>query len=587
VGTITAAGREAEQVRVPSRTAAEMYADLMALPPEWRREWYAGLDKPDLVQLLAVAKKQGGSAYALWQDDPVGFYEDVLGETIWSKQREVLLALCNPGVKRIVVPAGFGLGKTHVAGGAVAWFGSVWPVGTAITVTTATRLRQVQRQLWPHVRRLVAKADLPGDCDTLQWKQPDGNGVETVVAYGFTAPEHDEAAMQGIHAPKMFLVVDEAGGIGHTIGSSTRNLLTGDARMLAIGNPPTDDEGSWFEGASVDGDDPERADTVTVRIAAWDSPAVTGEQAICRACPPQVPEHQLGTHLVDGPWIEEAVREHGRDAPYVVAKVDAKFPRGGSARAIPSSHVDAGQEALLTQVPDPEDLPDAPVSVDSKGRPYPQQPTLGAWIRLGVDVAADGGDELVVARDEGGIGRIRLVQSGAANVNATDVAGKILEEILAAERLAAALGSERQVEVKVDSIGVGWGVVGVLEAWGTEGLHSSKIIRVNVAENPQRPDDPKAQWRPFRKRDELWLNGRELLTPDPAGRTAWRLDVDTRTAAQLSTPTYGTNASGKTVIESKKAMKARGVNSPDRAEALLLAVYSPVIRRKKRKRLLA
>ncbi|MFJ8310481.1 MULTISPECIES: hypothetical protein [unclassified Streptomyces] len=33
--------------------------------------------------------------------------------------------------------------------------------------------------------------------------------------------------------------------------------------------------------------------------------------------------------------------------------------------------------------------------------------------------------------------------------------------------------------------------------------------------------------------------------------------------------------SGSTQIESKKAMKARGMKSPDRAEAVLLALYEP------------
>ncbi|GAA2467244.1 hypothetical protein GCM10010388_69490 [Streptomyces mauvecolor] len=33
--------------------------------------------------------------------------------------------------------------------------------------------------------------------------------------------------------------------------------------------------------------------------------------------------------------------------------------------------------------------------------------------------------------------------------------------------------------------------------------------------------------------------------------------------------------SGYTQIESKKAMKARGMKSPDRAEAILLALYEP------------
>ena len=38
-----------------------------------------------------------------------------------------------------------------------------------------------------------------------------------------------------------------------------------------------------------------------------------------------------------------------------------------------------------------------------------------AWVRLGVDVAAGGGDELVVARSVGDVATIRHVSKGAAN----------------------------------------------------------------------------------------------------------------------------------------------------------------------------
>ena len=113
-------------------------------------------------------------------------------------------------------------------------------------------------------------------------------------------------------------------------------------------------------------------------------------------------------------------------------------------------------------------------------------------------------------------------------------------------------------------------------------------MRVDVRENPSRPDDPKAMWRPARKRDELWLNGREMFKPDPTGRTRVRLDIDSKTAAQLRGPNYGTNGSAQTVIESKKSMRERGIPSPDRAEAVLLAVYEPTTAaRKKRARVLA
>ena len=212
----------------------------------------------------------------------------------------------------------------------------------------------------------------------------------------------------------------------------------------------------------------------------------------------------------------------------------------------------------------------------------------GAWVRLGIDVAADGGDEFAIYRSVGDMIQQRHVSSGAQNANAVTVAKKALAEIVAAEQLAAALGTKAQVRVKVDTIGVGWGVVGMLIEWGKEGRHGAKIVPVNVAEKPH-IDDESAPMRPFRKRDELWLTGRALMQPAlgsgeavtmPDGSTRreaegrLRLRVDDRCATQLTIPNYSTQG-GFTVVESKKSMKKRGQSSPDRAEGALLAIYEP------------
>jgi hypothetical protein len=54
-----------------------------------------------------------------------------------------------------------------------------------------------------------------------------------------------------------------------------------------------------------------------------------------------------------------------------------------------------------------------------------------------------------------------------------------------------------------------------------------------------------------------------------------RLDIDRRAIAQLSTPMYKSDSAGRIQIEKKSDMKRRGQTSPDRAEAVLLAVFEP------------
>ncbi|MGW7196178.1 hypothetical protein [Streptomyces chryseus] len=231
--------------------------------------------------------------------------------------------------------------------------GAVNAPGTMVIVTTATRFRQVRNQLWPHIRKTIARSGLPGRADTTQWKIPDAYGNEVLVAYGFSAPENDEAAMQGIHGtPKLLMIVDEAGGIARTIGQGTNNLLTGDARMLAIGNPAMDDPRSWFETLCEEGEDPEEPTTLTILIATFDSPAITGERvSYCRDCPGGGVKHSLANHLPDQDWVDRTLREYGEDHPYVIAKVHAKFPKGGGGKTIPTLWVEYAQ-----QVEDPKVL---------------------------------------------------------------------------------------------------------------------------------------------------------------------------------------------------------------------------------------
>ena len=78
------------------------------------------------------------------------------------------------------------------------------------------------------------------------------------------------------------------------------------------------------------------------------------------------------------------------------------------------------------------------------------------------------------------------------------------------------------MSVKIDAIGVGWGVGSLLELWGREGLHGARIVGVNVAERA-------VDVGRFRnQRAEMWWNGRVLLEPDVDGFQVVRLDVDRR-----------------------------------------------------------
>jgi hypothetical protein len=527
--------------------------------------------------VLIAAEAEAGTPYALWGDDPVGFVEDVLGESLWSLPKAIMRTVAT--TKRVAVPSCFGSSKTHSAARLVLWKAFTTPVGPTKIVTLAPKWSHVYRQLWPEIRTAHSKAQLPGRVDMAQLKIPSRQGTDTVVAYGKAVQPWDETAVQGIHAPRLFLVVDEAGGVSHTIGRNLRGMLVGEGNhMLAIGNPPTDDEGSWFEQFC---DNP---DVTTIPISAYATPNLAGEDAPrCKTCPAEIAPHTLAAHLVDQDWVREAIADNGEESNFVQAKVHARFPKGGPGRVIPAAWVDGAADQL--DEPDPETDDSGWVRLRDLGLPSETAGWMvrpGAWVRLGVDVAADGGDELVISRLAGDLATVEHISSGPANANAVDVAGIILEHILRAELLAARLGTQAKVRVKIDGIGVGWGVAGILQAWASEGRHHAEIVPVIVSEDTYREPEA-ATLRPWRKRDEMWLAVRALLQPHQGAPNGMlRLRVDTKTLAQLRAPTRSTNSGGFTVVESKKKMKERGISSPDRAEAVLLAAYEPRLKKKKK-----
>lgn len=108
--------------------------------------------------------------------------------------------------------------------------------------------------------------------------------------------------------------------------------------------------------------------------------------------------------------------------------------------------------------------------------------------------------------------------------------------------------------INVDVIGLGAGVVDRLRELGLP------VRGINVGEVPA--IDTK---RFMRLRDELWFRTREWF--DTKSVTMPR---DQALVAELVSPKYKVESSGKLKVESKDDMKKRGIKSPNRADALCL-----------------
>jgi hypothetical protein len=119
--------------------------------------------------------------------------------------------------------------------------------------------------------------------------------------------------------------------------------------------------------------------------------------------------------------------------------------------------------------------------------------------------------------------------------------------------------SEQPVEILVDSIGLG---AGVLDRLRELGLPARGI---NVAESPAM----KGTYANLRA--ELWFKCKGWL----ANRDV-KIPKDEQLFAELASPRYTFTSSGKMQVESKESMKKRGLASPDKADALCLCLATDI-----------
>lgn len=500
-------------------TAIGIAADLLTVPVAARRAWFESQPESDQDLIFNAFDREFGTPWAYWRDDPVGFIRDALGEFIWSRQ--IMIAESVVTNRRTAVPACHAPGKTHLAARLVAWWVAVHEPGSAIAVTTATAWKQVQKQLWPHILRVADRHELPGKRNQTDWyinKQP--------VAYGFAQNKYDEAAAQGIHSEHLLIIVDEAGGIVPLLGENLNALTTGEGtRLLAIGNPPTDEEGAWFETIC------ESSLWNQIPIPAFVTPNFTAEKE-------SVPEI-VRRNLIDPRWVEEQREQYGEDSAFWTARILAQFPKTFASKVVPLGWV--------------EDAMDN------------ERPVHSDWQRLGVDVAADGGDEMCVAWADGNDITIAETWANADAANQVDNAYRVLDWIKRAEGRQKQKGYiSRPVHVKIDNIGVGAGTADILERMGKDKQHESTVVRVDVRERATVQD------RFANRRAEMWWNLREVVRDGTV-----RLSIGAKERAQIAGPTYKVDSGGRILIESKEVMKRRGLPSPDRGDGIAMAVYEP------------
>lgn len=188
----------------------------------------------------------------------------------------------------------------------------------------------------------------------------------------------------------------------------------------------------------------------------------------------------------------------------------------------------------------------AMLAIDASKRAINDRDLRGAVKVLGVDVARYGDDSSVIFPVQGLKAYDPIVLRKAGNVEVAQ----------------AVMGMARRFEpdyIRIDG-GRGEGVIDYLRS------QRLQVTEVNFGGRPTSAYYANA-------RAEMWHGMLKWL------QSGGCLPNDSKLITELSTPTYSMSRANKMQVESKEAMRMRGVKSPDMADALALATGVPLVGR--------
>lgn len=420
------------------------------------------------------------------RENPAWFLRNVLGVKYLTPQQ---IAVCNSvrDNRRTAAPSGNSVGKTFVAALLILWFLFSYPKSKVLT--TAPTWFQVENLLWREIRKAHGESSVPLGGELMQTEI---NLSEDWFAVGLST--NDSTKFQGIHAPRVMVVFDEATGIADDIWEAAEGVAVGDNdRFLAIGNPT----------------DPTARFKQVCDSELWNVIRLSGEDH-----PNVIENREVIPGAVTKSWIDEKLIEYGgRDSAFFRARVLGLFPEQGDDMLISLADVERAQ--LRWKQP-AATIPDA----------------------LGVDVARFGSDETVEIELFGNTVGMPKTFHGQDTM-----------------KTAGSVKTNKALKKGVDDAGLGGGV--------TDRLKEQKVEV--LAYNAGATALDKEQF--LNRRAESWWLIRELLKKNELD-----LPPDNKLAADLTNIKFSYTSKGQIKLEAKEDIKKRIGRSPDRGDALAIAL---------------
>ena len=462
------------------------------------------------MQVIAPTKKQTEKLVKAGKD-PFWFLPSVLGVNVWEGQERIINAIVEQQDKAIKRVT---VKSGHALGkDYLASALSLWFLYNfrpSIVLTTAPTDRQVQKIIWGEINAMHKNAKIPlGGKINTEEIKIE----EKWYAAGFTTKETkgQVGKLQGFHSPNMLIIVSEAQAVEDIIYEQIEGIATsGNVIILYIGNPLTS-TGAYFKSFSD-------SSFKKITLSCYESPNyIAGKEIV--------------PGLVTKAWVDDKEKKWGKGTPVFDARVEGEFP-------------DMSQNTLVS----------LPQLLKCVGEPVQRK----GFTALGIDVARYGDDETVLTQVQGTEQIAYKVFSGIATTATRDEAIMYSREI-------------KPHGIIVDDAGVGGGVTDMLAESKKEGLLSAKVIEGIIVGGK-----PKEGRKYYDLRSELFWRIRELViaTAERKEGEPKKISIlnDEDLLSQLSSMRFSF-PKGKIKVESKEEMKKRNVQSPDRADALMIALY--------------
>lgn len=540
------------------------------MPPVSR----AALDRliADAYQEASRRISAGSTSYARYQDDPVGFGVNILGETFTPDVARMMESVRDNPVT--IARSANSTGKTHGAARIAVWFYKCFS-GVQVYTAAAPPENNLRRLLWGEIGSITTRHRSLFEHDrVLQLHiERSPNEFITGVTIPSTGTEAElKAKFSGKHAPYLLFIVDEGDGVPDEVYEGIEACMSGGhARLLILFNPRAKAGPVYRMETNRQGN--------IVRLTAFDHPNVlTGQNLIPGAVTREVTVRRLnemsrplaGTEQPDNYCFEVpdflvGCVATGKDGipflplsggwrkitnPALSYMTFADYPAFGSNQLISEEWYNAARARYDLYV-----------------ARYGERPPAGVKGRLGLDVAEMGDDSNVACRRYGGF------------VPPLETWGGV-DPLVTGDRAITIYQANDISEILVDGTGIGAGTAPHIErklgpgiATGvkvasapTEVIYESGTVKkptASVAFTTVEGEEMIAEFGTLR--DQLWWAVREWLRTDPGAM----LPPDEELRDELLAATYETKGKSLKVLD-KPAMKELLRRSPDRADALCL-----------------